>query len=251
MLSVLLILFTPLFTGEDWNAIQHGSQLLLAGQSPYHEPLYRWSPLAAWLGVPLLGLPYWAWVGAHVLGLLALLDPVLILIGLLAWPFWQDAGLGNVMTFVVLAAYWALRGNRVATWAYLAMCVLMPRPLVVPVLVWLLWQRPALRLGFITLAVASIVGALLTGYGFEWLSVLIGKSGADIANPYQVGPSVLIGAAWIPIGVLLAAILTWKGRLGFAGLAASPYWLPYYLLMGLLEVPSARPPLRAVGRRGH
>ena len=250
VLSILLILFTPLFTAEDWNAIQHGSQLVLAGQSPYQEPLYRWSPLAAWLGVPLLALPYWAWVALHILGLLALLNPLLILIGLLAWPFWQDAGLGNVLIFVVLAAYWALRGSRIATWAYLIMSLLMPRPLVVPVLGWLLWKRPSLRLGFVGLAVASVVGALLTGYGLEWLAILVGKSGTDISNPYQIGPSALIGAAWIPIGLLLAAILTLKGRLGFASLAASPYWLPYYLLMALLEVPSKRPAPPAVGRDG-
>ena len=39
------------------------------------------------------------------------------------------------------------------------------------------------------------------------------------------------------IGLPLAAWLTWKGRLGLASLAASPYWLPYYLLMLLLELP--------------
>ena len=84
VLSLFLILFTPLFTAEDWNAIQHGSRLVLAGQSPFQEPLYRWSPLAAWLGVSLLAVPYWAWIGLHLLGLLALLDPALIVIGLLA-----------------------------------------------------------------------------------------------------------------------------------------------------------------------
>lgn len=41
---------------------------------------------------------------------------------------------------------------------------------------------------------------------------------------------------WVPIGLALAAWLTWKGRLGYASLAASPYWLPYYLLFALLEL---------------
>ena len=236
VLSLFLIIFTPLFTAEDWNAIQHGSRLVLAGQSPFQEALYRWSPLAAWLGVPLLAVPYWAWVGLHLVALLALLDPVLIVIGLLAWPFWQDAGLGNVLIFVVVAAYWALRGNRILTWAYVVMCLLMPRPLVVPVLVWLLWTRPALRLWFVALAIASLAGAFVTGYGIDWLTVLVSKSGSDMANPYQVGPSAIVGAVWVPIGLFLALILTWRAQLGLASLAASPYWLPYYLLMGLLDI---------------
>jgi hypothetical protein len=251
VLSLLLIVSTPLFTGEDWNAITHGSQLVVAGQSPYEEPLYRWSPLAAWLMVPVVALPYSSWVVLHVAGLLALADPILIGIGLIAWPFWQDAGLGNVLTFVVLVAYWALRGNRFAIGAFFVMCVLMPRPLMLPVLAWLLWRRSETRLPFAVLALASTAGALLTGYGVEWLQVLAQRSASDIANPYQIGPSLLIGVVWLPIGLAIAALLTWKGRLGLASIAASPYWLPYYLLMLLLDVPGMRPSYRWLEVRDH
>jgi len=45
-----------------------------------------------------------------------------------------------------------------------------------------------------------------------------------------------MGSLWVPIGLVLAAWLTWRGRLGFASLAASPYWLPYYLFMPFLEL---------------
>ena len=45
---------------------------------------------------------------------------------------------------------------------------------------------------------------------------------------------------WLLIGVPLATWLTVKGRPGFASLAASPYWLPYYLLFLLLELPRSR-----------
>jgi hypothetical protein len=240
VLSLLLIASTPLFTAEDWNAIKHGSELIVAGHSPYQEFLYRWSPFAAWLMVPVVLLPYWAWVVLHLGALLALSNPLLIVAGLISWPFWQDAGLGNVIVFVLLAAYWALRGNRLAIGVYLAMCVLMPRPLMLPVLVWLLWKRPATRPWFAAIALAGMGGALATGYGVQWFRVLLERSSSDIANPYQIGPSVLIGIAWLPIGAVLAAYLTWKGRLGLASLAASPYWLPYYLLMLLLDVPGKR-----------
>jgi hypothetical protein len=234
--SVLLMIYSPTFTGEDWSAIRHGAELVVGGQSPYIEPLYRWSPVAAWLSVPLLTLPYWAWVALHVVALAAFRDVRIFILGLVAWPFWQDAGVGNVLIFVVLAAWWALRGNRWATWAYLLMVLLMPRPLMLPVAAWLLWQDRSLWLPFACFAAASVLGAFATGYGFEWAGVLAHAGAVDMANPYQIGPSLLIGSAWLLIGIPLAAVLTWRGRLGLAALAASPYWLPYYLLFGLLEL---------------
>ena len=61
-------------------------------------------------------------------------------------------------------------------------------------------------------------------------------------SDYNYGPSRFIGLLWIPIGVALAVLLTWRGRLGLASLAISPYWLPYYFLMLLLEFAPARQP---------
>jgi hypothetical protein len=47
---------------------------------------------------------------------------------------------------------------------------------------------------------------------------------------------VFLGAAWVPIGLALAAYLTIRGRLGLASLAAAPYWFGYYLVFVLLEM---------------
>ena len=129
-----------------------------------------------------------------------------------------------------------LRGSRLGTWIYLIMVLLIPRPLMVPVAVWLLFKQPGLRLPFAAAAALSLLAALLSGYGVEWLGVLAHAGPVEIVNPYQIGPSRLIGQWWVPLGLALAAVLTWKGRLGLAGLAASPYWLPYYLMYGLLEL---------------
>ena len=64
-----------------------------------------------------------------------------------------------------------------------------------------------------------------------------------MGGPADVGPARIIGAVWVPCGVALAALLTWKGRLGLASLAASPYWVPYYgVMLRLLEL---TPPLSA------
>ena len=58
----------------------------------------------------------------------------------------------------------------------------------------------------------------------------------QVGIAFDVGPARLVGGWWIPMGLVLAAILTWRGRLGWASLAISPYWLPYYLMMPLLEI---------------
>ena len=236
VVSALLIALTPTFTGEDWNAIRHGAHLIASGQSPYLEPLYRWSPIATWITVPLLLLPYGVWVALHVAALALIRNPWVTLVALISWPFWADAGVGNVVTFAVVAALAALRGSRLGTWIYLIMFLLIPRPLMVPVAVWLLFKQPGLRLPFAAAAAVSLLAAVLTGYGVEWLGVLAHAGPVEIVNPYQIGPSRLIGQLWVPLGLALAAVLTWKGRLGLAGLAASPYWLPYYLMYGLLEL---------------
>ncbi len=59
---------------------------------------------------------------------------------------------------------------------------------------------------------------------------------SEMVIDYNFGPSAWIGLAWVPIGLALAAWLTWRGRLGFASVAASPYWFGYYLLMLFLEI---------------
>jgi hypothetical protein len=159
------------------------------------------------------------------------------IIALVSWPFWFDVEAGNILIFVVVLAAWALRGSRSGAIAYLALLILVPRPLMVPVALWLLWQRPELRLPFVALLGAHTVAVLLGGWGGDWLHALQASSG-DVLNPANIGPSRFIGGWWMIIGLPMAVLLTFRGRLGWAGLAASLYWLPYYLLVLLLELPS-------------
>jgi len=56
------------------------------------------------------------------------------------------------------------------------------------------------------------------------------------AQRHTDGPPAWLGSAWLLIGVPLGAWLTWRGRVGWAGLAISPYWLMPYYLMLLLEL---------------
>ncbi len=129
------------FAQTDWNVLVTAT----VSGDPYRDTLYRWSPLL--LG-PLsvlahLGFPTWA--AMHVVAVLAL--PTWRLRGLtvISWPFIQDVSSGNVMTFLLVLAVYAVRGSRWAGVAFLLPCALMPRPLMLPSLPFVLLQRPGLR----------------------------------------------------------------------------------------------------------
>ena len=221
------------YDGYDWIKI---FVPVTQAENPYDVPMYVWSPLAVPIlsAVVPLGLGFW-WL-LHGIALLFIRPwPVAVLVALSA-PFWWDLGGANVLTFVFVAAWTAMRGSRVGAVAFMVMALLMPRPLMLPVLGWLLWQQPWSRWPFLALVVANGIGVLATGYADEWLATLMAKGPYEIGGLYNFGPSKIIGQAWVPIGLALAAWLTWKGRLGLASLAASPYLLPYYFLFGFLEL---------------
>jgi hypothetical protein len=224
----------PLGTLYDW-------------QYPYS---YHYAPqLAPALGI-LSGVGITAWRAAHFVALALLGSPKLALLLLVSYPFWFDVATGNLLAFVLLAAAWAYRGNGVATAIYLGLCVLVPRPIMLPLLAWILWQRPAWRLPFAGIVVAGLLTALPTGYLLEWIGSFVRSGAQDIANDFNLSPSRFIGAAWLVIGIPLAGWLTIRGRLGWASMAISPYLLPYYVQMLGLELvePGAYPLRRATSR---
>jgi hypothetical protein len=224
----------PLGTLYDW-------------QYPYS---YHYAPQLA----PILGLlsavGITAWRAAHFVALAALPSRKLAILLLVSYPFWFDVVTGNLLVFVLLAAAWAYRGNRPATAIYLALCVLVPRPIMLPLLAWILWQRPGSRLPFAAMVVAGVLTALPTGYLADWIGSFLRSGVTDVANDFNLSPSRFIGAAWLIIGIPLAAWLTIRRRLGWASMAISPYLLPYYVqLLGLeLINPDARPSIRARSR---
>ena len=202
---------------------------------------YRYSPLLAVAFGLMAPIGVTIWRALHLVAVLALPSWPMRVVALAAWPLWYDIQTGNVLAFIVLTAAWAIRGSRLATAGFLLLVLLIPRPLMFPVAVWLLWQRPEWRLPFVAACLAHAIAVVFTGWGDEWLGTLI-AAGGDAGLPSNVGPSRFLGTVpWMLLGIPLAAWFTWKGRLGIASLAASPYWLPYYLLMLLLEL---RHPLR-------
>lgn len=199
---------------------------------------YVYSPVIApalraleWIGMD-------AWRALHVAAVLALPTWRMRLLTLVLWPFWYDVQLGNVMVFIAVMAAWTLRRNQLGTAAFLITALLIPKPLMLPVLAWVLWKQAEWRGRFVALAAAHALAVVATGYADEWVARLMTPSYA-LSSVINFGPSRLIGLWWMLLAAPAAAWLTWKGKLGFASLLASPYWLPYYGLMLLIELPDA------------
>lgn len=198
------------------------------------EYVYRYSPLLPYLMTPVMafGLEFWRVLHAAVLVLLPL--PVAAL-ALVSGPFWFDVANGNFLIFAVVFACLGLSGHRWSQAAYFALALLIPRPLMLPVTVWLLWRRPESRMVAAGVALLIVPATLATGEGFAWIGAML-RGGDMIGTAFDWGPSRFLGAWWMPFGLALGAWLTWKGRLGLASLAVSPYIIPYYFLMALLEL---------------
>ena len=225
--------------GADWLVLGRVGDLWAAGANPYAEELFRWNPLMAPVVWALTGaVPFALWTALHVVALFLLPRRVAV-IALLTWPFWFDLSVGNMLVFVFVTAWWAYHGNKVGGVVFMALAVLMPRPLMLPLLVWMLWRQPWSRLPF--LVIAGVIGTLtlLTGYADDFAERLL-ASGSEADYVLNLAPSRWIGPLWFPVALGLGAWLTWKGRIGWAAVAIQPYLIPNYLLMALLELrPSA------------
>ncbi len=237
----------------DWRLWMDAGRRIASGVSPYVPTVisvsdFRWSPLAALLAVPISALTIAGWHLLHFAVLALLRDWKLIVLTAASWPFWVDLRTGNLLTFAFVFAVLALRGSRLGTAAYLGLFLLVPRPVMAPVVLWLLWQRPATRVPFALAALGDVLAAAALGLLGDWIAALVGSPG-DVSNPINYAPSRFIGIAWSIIALPLAAAALYRGRLGIASLAASPYVFPYYLLFGFLELPSERA-RHAVTRQG-
>ena len=250
VLSIALSLRHVILTGDfattpfDWQQFEIATQRLGTGTlyewefRGSFEYSYRYSPLFAHLMVPLVGLGITVWRFLQFAVLLMLPWRVAVL-ALLAWPFWEDVYNANVMTFVFVAGWLAINGNRWGTMAYLLLTALVPRPLMLPLLVWILWRQPWAR-GPAAIGLVACVGlTLATGEAAGFVAALA-RGGNMIEFERNYGPSRWFGWAWLVVGVPLAVWLVWMGRIGFASLAVSPYLLPYHFIVALWETARTR-----------
>jgi hypothetical protein len=222
---------------DDWNELVQAA----TSRDPYLAHGFRWSPVAASLLAILLPMGIGAWRALHFAALLILRDLRLVALVLVSWPFWDDMVSGNVLTFAAIAGWAAVRGSRLGGVAFLAMGIMMPRPLFLPLAVWLLWKEPWTRGAAAVLIGIHLGLVVISGFGPEWIDRLVATGGAEIAHPQNLAPTHWIGLIWIPFGAALAGWLVWRGHLGLASLAASPYLFGYYLLFAVLEFRSATP----------
>jgi hypothetical protein len=247
--AVLSALWIALILGGsasfDWRIYVEASQRVNDGGLYQVTDTYafRASPVLAQAFVFLAPIGPTLWRLLHVVAALAMPTWPLRFAVLIAWPFWFDVQHGNVLTFELLAAAWALRGSRVGGLAYLGLTLLTPRPLLLPIAGWLLWQRAELRVPFVAMFTIHAVGVVATGWAASWVGQLVASTD-EIQSVWNLGPSRMIGLWWLLLGVPLGLWLTVRGRPGLASLAVSPYWLPYYLLFILVDLPGVmdRPP---------
>lgn len=216
--------------GKDWVILTNAGHHITAGINPYDFDGYRYSPLVAyffawiepigWTAYTIIGLTFvlvlrdWRWIGL-----------LLVLM-----PFWADVQSGITLYPVLVLSVCALRGERWATLAQVALTALVPRPLVVPVLVWLLWHDRRLILPSLGIAAAIAVPTVATGWADEWITTLVTLSEP---GPYPIAST--LGLAWLAV-LALGIWLTVRGHLGLAALAVSPYLAPGHLMMLALEI---------------
>lgn len=243
-LSLYLALNWYFIQGIDWGQQHTDWQLFstlpatmadgaLYDQSRYPEQPWVWSPLFAPFMVGVTWLGYWPWIAVKVASLALLWRrPRLIALVLGSYAFYADLSSSGVFTPIFVAGALALTGSRLAAYVYLAMFLLVPRPVQLPLVLYLLWQMPDLRRPFAIGAAIYGLGVLASGYTIEWVTSML-----DRTNGYNFyGPTYVFGKLWLLVGVPLAAWLTWRGRPGLAGWLVAPYMVQTYWLMPLIDL---------------
>jgi Glycosyltransferase family 87 len=269
--AVVGVLIFPLAWSADGDRNLAAAQALAAGVFG-QDHTYLYSPLAAALTIPFAtSLPHAAAIAGWLVGRLGALaagvarqtrglstpDRMLVAIAAISFvPTMYDLLLGNVtilVAAVVALVAWSADG-------YLAglplglMLATIPKPALIPVLLWMLvFRRRAFLSAVGSAAVFSLLGLVLLGasaYG-GWLQVLL--------HPYYLGTQQLGNLA---LGAMLPAFLAWplmaitvvvtfvalrRGETpGFiaclcAGLLVAPYTIAYGAVLLLLAVgPLAR-----------
>lgn len=230
----LLLSFGTFAPAADWHLWRALSGALANGTlyDPAAELPYVWSPVVAPVQalVGIMGM----WPSAILTLLIPLLlrdrwVAVLIYSSFMFWPTVLSGSPLFVLTLV--AGIGAMRGSRRWALVYLALTVLIPRPLQLPLAVLVLWRDPSLRLPTAVLVLLHAVAVVGSGYAADWIAAML----AHDAPGFRPAFSLALGDWWPLAGLPLAAILTWRGWPAWAGLVVSPYILHGYLLWPLID----------------
>lgn len=241
--------------------------LALAGGTFGQDHGYLYSPLAAAITLPVAaGLPHVAAVAGWLLGRLALLlagvaratsglsrpDQILVAIAAIGFvPSLHDLILGNVSILILVAvAFVALSPDRYLAGVPLGLILAtVPKPALIPILVWMLVFRRQALLGAVgSAAIFSLLGLIILGVPpyTAWIQVLLHP---DYLGTNQTG-NLALGAMLPPVLAWPLTALTVGGTLlalrrgetpGFiaclcAGLLIAPYTMAYGAVLLLLAV---------------
>lgn len=221
----------------DWQTYVQAGDRFWAGtlyQSAESWYGWRYSPLAVFPFAALAQLGQTLW-RVLLLASLVALPRRLTFLALASYPLWFAIHAGSVMVLVVVAAFWALRGRGWAIGAFFVLALLIPRPLMIPIVVWILWKEPRWRVPFAALFLVHLGLVAATGYLDDWVRVLLATGLEEIQSVFNVAPSAIIGPAWVILAIPLAIWAFRAQRPALSGLLLQPYWLPYYLLILLAD----------------
>jgi hypothetical protein len=218
------------YRGGDWEVLEWAARH--AGTPELYTE--RWTQTYVWSPMGLN-----SWRVALIASALAMPTWTLRMVVLVSWPFWTDLTAGNLLTPTFLSAVYAWRGSRIGTAAFFGFALLIPRPLFVPMAVWLLWKRPEWRWPVAAMFAVHAVLVWWTGLGPEWVHTVL-TAGTELQSlKLNFGPTRFLGYWWLIIGVPLGVWLFRRGHVGWAGLAISNYVWIYYLYWALPWVNSA------------
>lgn len=221
----------------DWQIYIVASDRFWAGT--LYQPAESWY---AWRYSPVAVFPFAALapVGQTIWRVLLLASLVTLprrvaFLALASYPLWFAIHAGSVIVLVVMAAYWALRGRWWAIGAFLILALLIPRPLMIPIVIWVLWKESGWRIAFVILFVVHAGLVAATGYLDDWVTMLLATGAQEIESVFNVAPSAIIGPAWVLVAIPLALWAFRTQRPALSGLLLQPYWLPYYLMILLAD----------------
>jgi hypothetical protein len=101
---------------------------------------------------------------------------------------------------------------------------------------WILWKRPGWRVPFTVVFLLHAALVAWTGLGPTWIGTLLAVGPELQSAALNLSPTRFIGYWWMLLGVPLGVWLFYRGRVGWAGLAISPYAWFYYLYWALPQV---------------
>ncbi len=258
--------------GPGWWGIDLGlavdAATRLAGSQPiYADSRFLYPPLAAIVSIPLTHLDFMvvsiAFALVKILIAVAAVMSIArdgrpaqkaaaVLMLVLSLPFLHDVMLGNTNVLLVGAMVPAMLGrDRARNGVLLGLATAaFAKPLVLPVLLWLLvWHRRTWIGTVLTGLAATGLAAVLVGPGayLDWFKAL--RGGTRFAAPFagNHGVTAVVPELWLPVAAVTTVGLVWvllrrSKETGIAwaataGILIAPYAGTYSVLPAALAVP--------------